>query len=112
MYFNQTITIPHSILVDLAKDDKVFDVNEVINLDTLKLQVEATGAQIVQQIQEWLLTKVSSSKVATLPEDMTQRMLVGVCSLLSTETRHNHCPISPFTNSIYNISFTSKLVIS
>ena len=82
--FNYLIILTHHPnLIDLAKDDKIFDVNEVINLDTSKLQVEATGARIVQQIQEWLLTKVSSDEVATLPEDMTQRMLVGVCSNLS-----------------------------
>ena len=109
------ISIHHPILIDLAKDNKIFDVNEVINLDTSKLQVEATGAWIIQQIQEWLLTKVSSSEVATLPEDMTQCMLVRVCSHLSfitfeiyfSQTFHNHFLTSH--NLIYNLSFVFRL---
>ena len=32
----------------------------------------------MKQIQEWLLTKVSSSETAVLPEDKMQRLLVGV----------------------------------
>ena len=66
-------------LLDIPADDTVFDVNEVINLDPTKIKPETTGRQIVQQIQEWLLTKAGSSETAVLPEDKTQRLLVGVC---------------------------------
>ena len=45
---------------DLPGDSLVFDLDAIINLDTTKLQTEATGERIVREIQEWLLTKVSS----------------------------------------------------
>ena len=52
--------------------------DEIINLDTQKLQTEATGAKIVAEIQDWLLTRVGSQETAVLPEDKMQRLLVGV----------------------------------
>ena len=52
--------------------------DELINLNTTKLQIGATGEWIVKKIQEWLLTRVSSQETAVLPEDKVQRLLVGV----------------------------------
>ena len=63
---------------DLPGDAKVFDVDAIINLDTQKLQTETTGAKIIEEIQEWLLTRVSSQETAVLPDDKVQRLLVGV----------------------------------
>ena len=63
---------------DLAKDSKVLDVNEVINLDPSEIKVEETSECIVHKIQDWLLKEASSKEVAGLPEDTTQRLLVGV----------------------------------
>ena len=63
---------------DLPEDAKVFDVDAIINLDTQKLQTETTGAKIIEEIQEWLLTRVSSQETAVLPDDKVQRLLVGV----------------------------------
>ena len=50
----------------------------MINLDTAQLQTETTGAKIVQKLQEYLLTQVSASETAVLPEDKIQCLLVGV----------------------------------
>ena len=50
----------------------------ILNLDTQKLQTETTGAKIVSEIQDWLLTRVSSQETAVLPEDKMQCLLVGV----------------------------------
>ena len=59
--------------------------NEVINLDASQIQTETTGARIVKEIQEWLLSKEVPEEMAVLPEDTTQCLLVGVsifdCSL-------------------------------
>ena len=63
---------------EIPKDDKIFNLEEAINLDASRLQTETTGEKIVKQIQEWLLTKVNSSETAVLPEDKMQRLLVGV----------------------------------
>ena len=57
---------------------KVFDVDEALNLDTSKLETEVTGERIVKEIQEWLLLQKKSWGTAVLPEDKTQRLLVGV----------------------------------
>ena len=57
---------------------KIFDIDEILNLETQQLQTEMTGAKIVQQIQSWLLTRVSSQETAVLPEDKMQRLLIGV----------------------------------
>ena len=59
-------------LSDLPKDAPVFNIDEIINLDTQKLQTETTGAKIVSEIQDWLLTGVSSQETAILPEDKMQ----------------------------------------
>ena len=56
----------------------MLDINEVINLDASKLKVEETGERIVRKIQDWLATEFSSKHVASLPEDTTRRLLVGV----------------------------------
>ena len=63
---------------DLASDSKTLDVNEVINLDPSKIKIEETGERIVCKIQDWLLKEASSKEIASLPEDTTQRLLVGV----------------------------------
>ena len=91
-------------LSDLPKDAPVFNIDEIINLDTQKLQTETTGAKIVSKIQDWLLTRVSSQETAILPEDKMQRLLVGVSNLLllilldsfSNHSLLNHC----FTHSL------------
>ena len=59
-------------ITDLPEDAKVFDVDAIINLDTQKLQTETTGAKIIEEIQEWLLTRVSSQEMAVLPDDKVQ----------------------------------------
>ena len=64
--------------LDLAKDSKTLDINEIINLDASKLKVEETGECIMRKIQDWLATKSHSKQVASLPEDTTQCLLVGV----------------------------------
>ena len=66
------------LFLDLAKDSKIVDINEVINLDPSKLKVEETGECIVRKIQDWLATKSSSKQMASLPEDTTRHLLVGV----------------------------------
>ena len=63
---------------DLPEDAKVFDIDRMINLDTAQLQTETTGVKIVQKLQEYLLTQMSASETAVLPEDKIQRLLVGV----------------------------------
>ena len=72
------------LISEIPKGDKVFDVEEAINLDASKLETETTGERIVKQIQEWLLTKVSSSETAVLPEDKMQKLLVGVSHIQLT----------------------------
>ena len=64
--------------LEIPKDAPVFSVDEIINLNTQKLQMEATGAKIVAEIQDWLLTRVGSQETAVLPEDKMQCLLVGV----------------------------------
>ena len=59
----------------------MFDINEIINMDTSKIETETTGKEIVKQIQEWLLTKVGSGETAVLPEKKMQKLLVGVSIL-------------------------------
>ena len=81
---------------DLPKDAKVFDINDILNLETQKLQTKTTGAKIVQEIQDWLLTRVSLQETAVLPEDKIQRLLVGVgiiflCSLDLSMHLFEHC---------------------
>ena len=66
------------LFLDLAKDSKMLDINEIINLDTSKLKVEETSECIVRKIQDWLATESHSQQVASLPEDTTQHLLVGV----------------------------------
>ena len=56
----------------------MFDVDEALNLDTSKLETEVTGEWIVKEIQEWLLSQKKSGGTAVLPEDKTQRLLIGV----------------------------------
>ena len=68
----------HVLFLDLAKDSKTLDINEIINLDTSKLKVEETSEHIVRKIQDWLATESHSQQVASLPEDTTQCLLVGV----------------------------------
>ena len=53
-----------SLILDLAKDSKMLNINEVINLDASKLKVEETGEHIVRKIQDWLATIFSSKQVA------------------------------------------------
>ena len=67
-----------SLFPDLPEDAKVFDIDRMINLDTSQLQTKTTGAKIVQKLQEYLLTQMSASETAVLPEDKIQRLLVGV----------------------------------
>ena len=67
-------------IIEIPADDKVFDLDEAINLDTSRIQTETTGEKIIKQIQEWLLTKADSSETAVLPEDKMQKLLVGVSS--------------------------------
>ena len=59
-------------ILDLPKDAPVFNVDEIINLDTQKLQTEVTSAKIVEEIQDWLLTHVGSQETAILLEDKMQ----------------------------------------
>ena len=66
---------------DLPKDSKIFDVDEVINLDPTKLKVEETGERIVRKIQEWLISETSAGERAALPEDITQCLLVGISKI-------------------------------
>ena len=66
---------------DLPKDTPIFNVDKIINLDTQKLQTETMGAKIVSEIQDWLLTLVSSQETAVLPEDKMQCLLVGISNL-------------------------------
>ena len=84
----------------------MFHVDDIINLDTQKLQTEVTGAKIVQEIQEYLLTQVSSQKTAVLPEDKMQRLLVGV-SITTQSLRSEKLAIyhSKFSSSTPPISF-------
>ena len=83
---NINITILFDIS-DLAEDAPVLELDEIINLDTTKLQTETTGEKIVAEIQAWLLTKASSQETAVLPEDKLQRLLVGV-SVIPTDNKH------------------------
>ena len=69
-------------IADLPKDSKIFDVDEVINLDPTKLKAEETGERIVHKIQEWLISEISAGERAALPEDVTQRLLVDVSRIL------------------------------
>ena len=78
-------TSQHNIS-DLPKDIKVFDIDDILNLETQKLQTETTGTRIVQEIQDWLLTRVSSQETAVLPEDKMQRLLVGVIIIFYAHT--------------------------
>ena len=71
--------------MDLEKDAKVFDVNEALNLNVLKMEIEVTGEWIVKEIQEWLLTQAGSAEAAVLPKDKTQCLLVGVCSFFHSK---------------------------
>ena len=66
------------LIIGLPEDAAVFDVDAIITLDTTKLKTEATGEKIIKEIQEWLLTRVSSQETAVLPEDKMQRLLMGV----------------------------------
>ena len=74
----------------------MFDVNEMINLDTSKIETETTCEPIVKQIQEWLLTKVGSSETAVWPKNKMQKLLVGV-SILKL--------ISPIYKPLLNIHY-------
>ena len=65
----------------LPKDSKIFDVDEVINLDPSKLKTEETGERIVRKIQEWLISETSAGERAALPEDVTQCLLIGVSKI-------------------------------
>ena len=56
----------------------MFHIDDIINLDTQKLQTEVTRAKIVQENQEYLLTWVSSQETAVLPEDKMQWLVIGV----------------------------------
>ena len=75
---NDVYSNPSTSIADLPEDAKVLDVNEVINLDASQIQMETTGAQIVKEIQERLLSKEVPEEMAVLPEDTTQRLLVEV----------------------------------
>ena len=65
-------------LSDLPEDADAFAVDDIINLDTEKLQTETTGEKIVRKLQEYLLQKDKPLEMAILPEDKIQRLLVGV----------------------------------
>ena len=52
--------------------------DKIINLDVQKLQTETTGAKIVGEIQDWLLTRVSLQETVVLPVDKMQCLLIGV----------------------------------
>ena len=52
--------------------------DKILTLDTQQLQMETTGEKIIQEIQEWLLTRASSQEAAVLQDDKAQRLLVGV----------------------------------
>ena len=74
--------------------------DDIINLDTTKLQTEATGQKIVKDIQEWLLTRSSSQETAVLPDDKVQRLLVGVCTFFFLKI-HNLSPtIVPISSNV------------
>ena len=45
--------------------------------------MEETGEHIIRKIQDWLATESSSGQVASLPEDTTHHLLVGVSIFLS-----------------------------
>ena len=63
--------------LDLPESSKALQVDDIINLDTAELQTEKTGEKIIRKLQDWLL-KVDPTKVAILPNDKIQRILVGV----------------------------------
>ena len=63
--------------LDLPESSKALQVDDIINLDTAELQTEKTGEKIIHELQDWLL-KVDPTKVAILPDDKIQRILVGV----------------------------------
>ena len=65
-------------ILDLPKDSKIFNMDEIINLDPTKLKAEETGERIVRKIQEWLISETSAGERAALPEDVTQHLLIGV----------------------------------
>ena len=52
--------------------------DKIINLDMQKLQTETTGAKIVGEIQDWLLTHMSLQETVVLPEGKMQCLLVSV----------------------------------
>ena len=84
------LSLSQGYFVEIPADDKIFDLDEAINLDTSKIQTETTGEKIVKQIQEWLLTKVNSSETAVLPEDKMQKLLVGVSSSIIVPFPSDH----------------------
>ena len=70
-------------ITDLPEDDKVLELDKMINLDPRELKTEATGEKIIRQLQEYLLSKVDTDERAVLPEDKIQRLLVGVSNFKS-----------------------------
>ena len=66
------------VISDLPEDAKVFEVDKILNLDTQQLKTETTGKKIIQEIQEWLLTRASSQEAVVLPDDKAQHLLIGV----------------------------------
>ena len=81
---------------DLPKDSRIFDVDEVINLDPTKLKAEETGERIVHRIQEWLISETSARERAALPEEVTPHLLVGISKILLSFQRGTTCSPIPY----------------
>ena len=74
-----------SNFTDLPDDSKKLQEDDIINIDTSLLHTESTGEKIVRELQEWLMKTQEAIPMAILPEDKIQRILVGVCDLITID---------------------------
>ena len=67
-------------IAELPDDTPVIDLHKLAGLDLKNIpKMEKSGERMLRDIQEWMLKEKSSKECAVLPEDVIQRILVGVC---------------------------------
>ena len=74
--------------LDLPADTPLTDLSKLADLDMKKLpDPEESGDRCIRKIQEFLIHEMSNTECGVLPEDKLQRLLVGVSTFTSLQTR-------------------------
>ena len=85
----------YSIFLDTPLGEKTHSLLSLANFDFAHLpDAEAMGEDLMHQYQKILLEHYSSDKIAVLPGDIIQKLMLGVCMLIISPDRHSHLTLN------------------